>query len=165
MGSARTWRSGSHPATRHVFVDRTTIIAKELCLTKRRVLAERYLGSLPARDRVMLVRVDGLTTPVTSFSSDRAQVLNAVHRSSPGFSALNIGQALSFARHARSWSGGRAGEIAYIGPQLIEDGDSVTPNLPNLRVIAVEPGREHCGIRANRGKAKRRRRKTHGKPL
>ena len=95
----------------------------------------------------MLVRVDGLATPVSSFTSDRGQILNALRRSSPGFSALNIQQALSFGRHAQTWSGGLPGDIVYIGPQLIGDDESVAPQLPNLRVIGVEPSREHCGIR------------------
>jgi hypothetical protein len=116
-------------------------------LEKEERMAQRYLASLPALDRVMLVRADGLATPVTSFTSDRAQVTKAVLGSSPGFSALNIEQVLSFARHAQTWSVGRPGEIVYIGPQLIADAESVTPQLTNLRIIAVESGREHCGIR------------------
>jgi Aerotolerance regulator N-terminal/von Willebrand factor type A domain len=116
-------------------------------LEKEERMAERYLASLPARDNVMLVRADGLATPVTPFTSDRAEVTKAVLRSSPGFSALNIEQAFSFARHAQTWSGRAPGEIVYIGPQLTADGGSVTPEFPNLRVIAIEPGREHCGIR------------------
>ncbi|MFL6353549.1 MAG: vWA domain-containing protein [Bryobacteraceae bacterium] len=115
-------------------------------LEKEQRIARRYLADLPSRDRVMLVRADGLATPVTSFTSDRTQVTNAVTRSRPGFSALNIQQTLSFARHAQIWSGDRAGEIVYIGPQLISDRDAVTPQLPNLRVITVEPIRKHCGI-------------------
>ncbi|MGI8960817.1 MAG: vWA domain-containing protein [Bryobacteraceae bacterium] len=116
-------------------------------LEKEERIARRYVASLPARDRVMLVRADGLTTPATSFTYDHAQVTRAVFRSSSGFSALNIERALSFARHAQTWSGGPPGEIVYIGPQLIAGGESLTPQVPNLRVIAVTPGREHCGIR------------------
>jgi von Willebrand factor type A domain/Aerotolerance regulator N-terminal len=121
--------------------------AQGTLLENEKRIARRYLASLPAHDRVMLVQTDGLATPVTSFTSDRAQMINAVLRSSPGFSALNIEQALSFARHAQTWSGSRPGEIVYIGPQLIADGQSVTAQLPNLRVIAMKPDREHCGIR------------------
>jgi hypothetical protein len=121
--------------------------ARGTLLEEEKQMAERYLAGLPSRDRVVLVRADALATPVTSFTSDRAQVINALLRCSSGFSALKIEQALSFARHAQTWSGGRPGEIVYIGPQVIADDDSVTPKLPNLRVIAVEPGREHCGIR------------------
>jgi von Willebrand factor type A domain/Aerotolerance regulator N-terminal len=116
-------------------------------LEKEERIAQRYIASLPSRDRVMLVRVDGLATSATSFTTDRIELTNALLRSSPGFSALNIEQALSFASHAQTWSDGRPGEIVYIGPKLIADGESITPQLRNLRVIAIEPGREHCGIR------------------
>src|SRR5690349_4853291 len=65
--------------------------------------AERYFGAVAAPDRVMLVRVDGLATPATSFTADRAQLLKALKESVAGYSALNIEQALSFARQAQSW--------------------------------------------------------------
>jgi hypothetical protein len=116
-------------------------------LSKEERIAHHYIAGLPARDRVMLVRADGLATPITSFTSDRGQLENALLRSTPGFSALNIEQALSFARHAQSWSGGRGGDVVYIGPQLIAEEESLAPQLANLRVIAIEPTREHCGIR------------------
>lgn len=109
--------------------------------------AEQYLTRLPARDRVMLVRVDALATPVTPFTADRGQVLKRLNESSAGFSALNIEQALSFARQAQSWSGGRQGEIVYIGPKLIGDSETVSQWPPNLRTISVPFSRANCGIR------------------
>src|SRR5215831_6439385 len=36
--------------------------------------ARAYLNAVPARDRVMLVRADGMTTPVTGFEPDRHKV-------------------------------------------------------------------------------------------
>jgi hypothetical protein len=116
-------------------------------LNKEERVAQNYIAGLPAHDRVMLVRADGLATPVTSFTSDRAELMKALLRSTAGFSALNIEQALSFAQHAQSWSTGRGGEIVYVGPQLVADEESVAQKPANLRVIAVEPRREHCGIR------------------
>jgi Aerotolerance regulator N-terminal/von Willebrand factor type A domain len=118
-----------------------------ILLDKEKRIAERYLANLAASDRVMLVRANGLATPVTSFTSDRAAVRNGLLQSSPGFSALNIDQALFFARHAQTWSEGKPGEIVYIGPRLIADDESAARALPNLRIIPVEASREHCGIR------------------
>jgi von Willebrand factor type A domain/Aerotolerance regulator N-terminal len=109
--------------------------------------AEQYLERLAAQDRVMLVRVDGLATPVTSFTSDRAQLLRALRESGAGYSALNIEQALSFARQAQSWSGGEQGEIVYIGPKLVSNSDVASQPIPNLRTISVPFKRENCGIR------------------
>ena len=116
-------------------------------LNREIALARRYVSALPASDRVMLVRVDGLATPVTPFTADRAQLLSAIGNSSAGFTALNIDQTLSFARQAQSWSGGRQGEIVYIGPRFI-DNDAASPaSMANLRVIPVDAGRENVGIR------------------
>ncbi len=116
-------------------------------LDREKALARRYLSALPPRDRVMLVRADALTTPVTPFTSDRALVLNAVNESRAEFSTLNIEQGLSFARQAQSWSGSRPGEIVYIGPRLIGESDRPVPAIPNLRTILVPSARENCGIR------------------
>jgi von Willebrand factor type A domain/Aerotolerance regulator N-terminal len=116
-----------------------------LDLEKR--MAKQYFGRLAAQDRVMLVRVDALATPVTPFTSDRTQLRTALNESVPGYSALNIEQALSFARHAQSWSGGEQGEIIYIGPKLVADGDAGLQTPRNLRTIAVPFVRENCGIR------------------
>ncbi len=85
--------------------------------------------------------------PVTSFTADRLQISKALNESVPGFTALNIETALSFAQQAQSWSGGRQGEIVYIGPKLIADNDSSPPRVSNLRIIAIDSSRENCGIR------------------
>jgi hypothetical protein len=116
-------------------------------LDRERAMARRYLAALPARDRVMLVRADGLAIPVTSFTTDRASVLAQLDGLVPGFSALNINQALILASEAESWSGGQQGEIVYIGPKLIADDEGAQPRLSNLRIIAVRANRENCGIR------------------
>ncbi len=122
-------------------------LAQGTLLDREKMFARRYLASLPSRDRLLLARVDALATPITSFTSDRAQLLNGLDESTPGFSALNIEQALSFARQAQSWSGGGQGEIVYIGPKLIDDSISVPAKLSNLRTIPVGVNRENCGIR------------------
>ncbi len=106
-------------------------------LDREKRIAQRYLAALPARDRIMLVRVEGLAIPATSFTSDRAQLLSALFRSTPGFAALNIEEALSFARHAQSWGSGRPGEIVYVGPKLIADDISTTRAGPEF-------ARHHC---------------------
>src|SRR5256885_15296797 len=46
--------------------------------------ARAYLKSVPASDRVMLVRADALTTPATAFESDRTKLEQAVAESAPG---------------------------------------------------------------------------------
>jgi hypothetical protein len=116
-------------------------------LDREKAIARQYLATLPARDRVMLLRVEGLAIPVTSFTADRASVLAQLDGSVPGFSALNINQALMLASEAQSWSGGQQGEIVYVGPRLIAESDGLQPKLSNLRTVTVGADRENCGIR------------------
>ena len=77
--------------------------------------ARQYLRALPGRDRVMLVRADALATPATAFETDRRKVDTAIRASEPGSTALNLDQALAFARRVQRQDGRRAGEIAFIG--------------------------------------------------
>ncbi len=77
--------------------------------------ARQYLKALPARDRVLLVRADGLATPATPFEIDRRKTEAAIAASQPGSTALNLDQALLFARHIQGQDGRRVGEIAFIG--------------------------------------------------
>src|SRR6185369_12945454 len=77
--------------------------------------ARQYLQALPARDRVMLVRADAVAAPATAFEPDHKKVDAAIQASRPGSTALQLDQALGFARHIQAQSGGRVGEIAFIG--------------------------------------------------
>jgi hypothetical protein len=49
--------------------------------------ARQYLKALPSRDRVMLVRADGLATPATPFELDRKKIEAAIAASQPGSTA------------------------------------------------------------------------------
>jgi hypothetical protein len=111
--------------------------------------ARAYLRSLPARDRVMLVRADALATPATAFELDRKKVEAAIQASEPGSTALNLDQALVFARHIQSQEGRRAGEIAFIGTGRTAERDAATAPAPprNLRVIAIPDPVENAGLR------------------
>ncbi len=109
--------------------------------------ARRYVRALPARDRVMLVRADALASPVTAFEPGRAKIEQAIRESEPGSTALNLDQALAFARHIQSQQGRRAGEIAFIGTGRAADlsADAATPR--NLRAILIPDAIENCGLR------------------
>src|SRR5215471_7310900 len=98
--------------------------------------ARQYLKALPSRDRVMLVRADGLATPATAFEEDRRKVDAAIQASQPGSTALNVDRALAFARHVQGQDGRRAGEIAFIGAGRTTPRDPAgAPPPRNLRVI------------------------------
>ena len=109
--------------------------------------ARQYLRALPARDRVMLVRADALATPATAFEPDHRKVDAAIQASQPGFTALNLEQALGFARHIQAQDGRNIGEIAFIGTGRTLESDAahdagIRPPR-NLRVL------DFCGKFAN----------------
>jgi hypothetical protein len=116
-----------------------------LAVEKR--LADDYIAALPAVDRVMIVRADGLATPVTPFTSSRTQLRTAIDASTSESSALNLEQAFSFATQAQNWVEGARGEIVYIGTAMVS-GDAADLSVPsNLRVLTPQVDREHVGIR------------------
>ena len=110
--------------------------------------ARQYLHALPARDRVMLVRADSTSTPATAFEPDRRKLEAAITASQPGATALNLDQALAFARHIQSQEGGRAGEIAVVATGRTAARDpGAAPPPPNLRVLPIPDAIENCGLR------------------
>lgn len=110
--------------------------------------ARRYLNAVPARDRVMIVRADALTTPATGFEPDRRKAEVAIQASQPGATALNLDQALVFARHIQAAAGGRAGEIVFVGSGRTVERDPGAPAPPkNLRVLLVPDSTENAGLR------------------
>ena len=110
--------------------------------------ARQYLQALPARDRVMLVRADAVAAPATAFEPDHKKVEAAIQASRPGSTALQLDQALAFARHIQAQSGARVGEIAFIGSGRTAERDPGAPALPrNLRVLLVQDTIENVGLR------------------
>ncbi|HEY1754694.1 MAG TPA: VWA domain-containing protein [Bryobacteraceae bacterium] len=110
--------------------------------------ARAYLHSLPRRDRVMLVRADALATPATAFESDFSVVEEAIRTSRPGSSALNLEQALEFAKQAQKLQSERAGEIVYVGAGRVPETQADLTNLPsNLRVLLTSPPQVNVGLR------------------
>lgn len=116
-------------------------------LDREKELARQYLVGLVPSDRVMVVRADSLATPATAFTSDHAALERAVSECISGFSALNIEQALGFATQALRGSGGRQGEVVYVGPGLARSILRDHETIPNLRLIRVEASQNNYGIR------------------
>lgn len=109
-----------------------------------------YLRALPPEDRVMLVRAEALATPATAFESNRRKLEQAVADSEPGATALNLGQALDFARQAQRLSARRPGEIVFAGSGRISEAESAlltATATPNLRVLPIHDALENCGLR------------------
>jgi len=109
--------------------------------------ARAYVRAVPARDRIMLVRADALTTPATAFEPDRKKLEEAIADSHPGATALNLDQALSFARQLQTQSGRRAGEVVFVGTGKLAERAPGNLGLRNLRFLMVPDAIENCGLR------------------
>jgi hypothetical protein len=123
---------------------------RETLMDVARSNALAWVRAVPADDRILVVRADGLATPATGWETDRRNVARAILESQPGATVLNISQSLDFARRLQKASGMAAGEIAYAGPGRIaarEANNIVLPELPAFRVLAVDDAVDNCGLR------------------
>ncbi len=118
-----------------------------ILLDQAKTAALAYVKSLPLLDRVMLVRADALATPVTQFDSDKNAVADAIRRSRPSTSALNLEQALEFAQQAQRLQSQKAGEIVFVGAGRIAKQDTDLAVPENLRVISIPSNGENVGLR------------------
>ena len=120
---------------------------KGTLMDEARTDALAYVRRLPASDRVMLVRADGLATPATPFETNRAAIEQAIRESKPGAAALNLPQAIDFAERVQKLHSKRPGEIAYVGAARLAAGDGDVNPPANLRVIPVASPAENLGLR------------------
>jgi hypothetical protein len=110
-------------------------------------LAFRYLGALPAEDRVMLVRAEALATPITAFETDRELLRRAIAESRPGAGALHLEQAIDFARRVQRLHARRPGEIVYAGCRRTAGEAPDLGAVARLRLLLVDDRIENAGIR------------------
>jgi hypothetical protein len=109
-----------------------------------------WLRAVPADDRVLVIRADGLATPATGWEMDHRAIAKAILQSEPGVTALEIGQAIRFAQQSQGQTAGRAGEIVYAGPGRIAARDAANgiPRVAALRILNVADPDENCGLRS-----------------
>ena len=122
----------------------------QILMDEARARARAYVRSIPAGDRVMLVRADALATPATAFESNRDKLEEAIAGSEPGATALNLESAFDFARQTQQLSARRAGEIVYVGSSRVSEreiGSLSSLSMPNLRVAPIADTAENCGLR------------------
>lgn len=102
-------------------------------------LAVRYVRSLPPGDRVLLVMSDANPVPAAAFEEDFGVVEAAIAGAVPGNTALQLGEALGFARQMLE-DRDDPGDIVFVGSRWIaeEEIPAITRELPNLRVIPVD---------------------------
>lgn len=145
------WGSREHSGRNHVIVlDTSSWMAQRsgngTLLDAAKEKARQYLGRLPLHDKVMLIRADGIATPITSFTENRKLLLRAVDASKPGYSALSLGPALALASHALKWSNAMAGEVVFAGGTRVANWDDETASAPGLRVLEVPEESNDVGI-------------------
>jgi hypothetical protein len=119
-------------------------------IDRARTSALAWLSGLPASDRVLVIRVNGVATPVTAWDSSRSEIAQAIRSSQPEASALRLLDALRFAVELRQQRATNAGEIVYIGPRRIpasEASELALLDLPSLRILDVEDDATNIGIR------------------
>lgn len=151
--------SGGTPRHHVIVLDSSSVMGRGnggwMEAARRQALA--YLRAIPAGDRVLLIRAEGLPTPATAFTEDRAELREAVESTQAGWTALNLDAALELARTSlalaldapdSSQLGGLegAGEIAYIGPGRLADDEAVSAT-PRLRVIDTDAESDDAAIR------------------
>ena len=106
--------------------------------------ARAFVRAAPAGDRIMLVRADALSTPATAFEPDHAKLEDAIAASQPGSTALNLEQALAFARQIQTQGGRRAGEVVFVGTGKLAEREPGKLGLRNLRFLAVPDAPGGC---------------------
>lgn len=111
-----------------------------------RARARQYVRSLPSSDRVMVVRADGLPSPVTGMETDRSVIERAVDETRPGASALDLNAALAFAAQARQLNQSNAGEIVFVGVPRVGSAGVPTTAPTNLRVLSVDAPADNVGL-------------------
>lgn len=120
---------------------------KDTLLDKAKQAARKYISALPAHDRVMLVRVDALSTPITRFTDDRKDLMRAIDGSKPSYSALDLQQAFETASHSLRRIAPRTGDIVYIGSEHVASRDDLGAIAKAVRVLPVQGPAENVGIR------------------
>ncbi len=123
-------------------------VGRGVLMDAARATARSWLRLVPPADRVMVVRADALATPATALETNREVILDAIRQSSPGSSALNLEQALTFADRVRKMHARRAGEIVVVGAGRIPAGDDAPKAVPaGARFLVVPSDLEDVGLR------------------
>ncbi|MCZ2153153.1 MAG: VWA domain-containing protein [Bryobacterales bacterium] len=138
------WRADRFQPLDHVLVLDTSSAMQardgdHTLLDRAKNLAIRYVRSLPPGDRVMVTPSDGMPRPSSSFEEDMEAVEGSIDAAASGSTALNLGEALSFARQMLQRSEA-PGDIVYVGGLWLAGSEAppIVDELNNLRVLPVD---------------------------
>jgi hypothetical protein len=88
-------------------------------IDQERTEALRVIDSLPASDRVLLLRAEGDAAPIVPFTTDHAELRRAISNVQTSGSASDIPRALQIAR--ASIAGSSRSLLVYVGPGMLND--------------------------------------------
>lgn len=112
---------------------------------RQRALA--WVRSLPATDRVMVIRAAAVATPATRFETDRKVLEEAIRGSEPGWTALDLARSLSLAERLLKLHSAGPGEIVLVGATRVSAEPAATELPSNLRWLPVASLTRNCGLR------------------
>ena len=112
-------------------------------IDQEREEAQRILNSLPAGDRVLLLRAETAAAPILPFTTDRAALRRAIAGVQTSSGAANVPGALEIGRAALA--GSRRGLLAYVGPGMLDEDQA--RNLDEFRTSMEEPGQPQFLVR------------------
>lgn len=148
------WGSAESGARDHVLVlDTSAWMAARspngIYMDQARAAAQAWVNTLPAADRVMVIRADAAASPATSFESKREIVLKAIGESRPGASALRLDSALRLAEAVQRNHAKLAGEIVFAGAGRIPESENFALPIPvgKVRLLPVRGRVDNVGIR------------------
>ncbi len=148
------WGSAESGARDHVLVIDTSAwmsarSANGTYMDQARTAAQAWLNSLPAVDRVMVIRADAAASPATAFESKREVTRRAIAASQPGASALRLDAALKLAESVQRNHGQATGEIVFAGAGRVPESEVETLSVPanRLRLLPVRGRVDNVGIR------------------
>jgi len=106
-------------------------------------LAQGILNSLPAGDRVLLLRAEAAAPPILPFTTDRAALRRAVASAQATSVTPDVPAALEIGRAALA--GSRRGLLVYVGPGMVDEDQA--RSLDEFRSSMQEPGQPQFLVR------------------
>jgi hypothetical protein len=101
----------------------------------------RAIDSLPAGDRVLLLRSEGDAAPILPFTTDHAELRRAISSMQPSGSGGDIPRSLQIARAAVAGSGRSL--LIYVGPGMVSDEQA--RSLDEFRASIEAPSQNQNG--------------------
>ena len=128
----------------------------EQLMPQAKTLALAYLGTIPGRDRVLLIEADNAPQVRVPFTEDRALLREAIQAAEPGWTALDLAAAFDLATGALRLTldtgadalptDPRVGETVYIGPGRLAGQPPSSQPMANVRYLRTGEPSDSVGL-------------------